>query len=365
MALAKRQISKILFRHVSREFLIPFACSVLAFAFLFMVNNIFDDLKDFTSHSAPFQAFFKYVLALQPHNLLNVVPVSVLLATSFMTVMLGRNNELCAMRTAGLSLAVCAIPVWIYSLVACVLVALISESWGERCLDYARSIQEEYGIHSHSRLAPIALNNTIQHRDWALLPTQQANSFTNVILRQFDADGNTLYVLAAKAAKGDAKGHWTFENAVKQTIDKKGVATAVESHDVMELDFEETPGDLHEVTSPMEKITFGQAYRLLHRATPPSPKVAHRLRTVLWYNLTFPLASLVAALFGFSMTIANQRSEIMRGFAGAVGMLVLFYIVGQVIFVIGKNGWLPPFIAGAVPSLAFTVGGIFNVWRKQ
>ena len=93
--------------------------------------------------------------------------------------------------------------------------------------------------------------------------------------------------------------------------------------------------------------------------------MAQRLRTILWYNLTFPLASLVAAMFGFSMTIANQRSGIMRGFACAVGMLVLFYIVGQVFFVIGKNGWLPPFVAGALPALAFMAGGVANVWRKQ
>ena len=365
MALEKRHISKILFRHVSREFLIPFACSVLAFAFLFMVNNIFDDLKAFSSHHAPTHAFIMYILALQPHNLLNVVPVSVLLATSFMTVMLGRNNELCAMRTAGLSLAVCAIPVWIYSALACVLVAAISESWGERCLEYAHGIQVKYGILSHKQMAPIAFNNSLMHRDWALLPQRGTDSFTDVVIRQYDDEGNTISILAAKTASGDSHGRWRFENGIRQTLDKRGVAVSSEPFDKLELEFSETPRDLREVVSPMQTITFMQAYRLLHRPTPPTEKMAQRLRTILWYNLTFPLASLVAAMFGFSMTIANQRSGIMRGFACAVGMLVLFYIVGQVFFVIGKNGWLPPFVAGALPALAFMAGGVANVWRKQ
>ena len=365
MASEKRHISKILFWHVSREFLIPFACSVLAFAFLFMVNNIFDDLKAFSAHKAPMDAFVMYIIALQPHNLLNVVPVSVLLATSFMTVMLGRNNELCAMRTAGLSLAVCAIPVWIYSAVACLLVAAISESWGERCLEYASEIKVKYGIQSHRQLAPIAFSNALIHRDWALLPNRGTDVFSDVVIRQYDDDGNTVSILAAKSASGNEKGIWTFENGVQQAFDKRGVTVSSEPFKRLELTLTETPRDLREVISPMQTITFMQAYRLLHRPTPPTEKMAHRLRTILWYNLTFPLASLVAAMFGFSMTIANQRSGIMRGFACAVGMLVLFYIVGQVFFVIGKNGWLPPFVAGAMPSLAFMAGGVANVWRKQ
>ena len=65
------------------------------------------------------------------------------------------------------------------------------------------------------------------------------------------------------------------------------------------------------------------------------------------------------------MTITGQRSEAMRGFAGAVGLLVLYYIVGQVLFVAGKNGWLPPFVAGALPNLLFTTAGAFLVWRRQ
>jgi lipopolysaccharide export LptBFGC system permease protein LptF len=33
--------------------------------------------------------------------------------------------------------------------------------------------------------------------------------------------------------------------------------------------------------------------------------------------------------------------------------------------VMGKNGWLPAFVAGALPSLTFTAAGIVTMWRKQ
>ena len=126
------RVSPLIFKYVLREFLIPLVCALAAFAFLFLVNNVFDDLPDFMSKDVPMRIVLAYFLSLQPHNLLNVIPISVLLAASFMTVMMGRNNELCAMRAAGMSLLTCALPVWIVALVACFCAICIGEFWGQR-----------------------------------------------------------------------------------------------------------------------------------------------------------------------------------------------------------------------------------------
>ena len=97
------RVSPLIFKYVLREFMIPLACALAAFAFLFLVNNVFDDLPDFMSKDVPMRVVLAYFLSLQPHNLLNVIPISVLLAASFMTVMMGRNNELSAMRRFALA----------------------------------------------------------------------------------------------------------------------------------------------------------------------------------------------------------------------------------------------------------------------
>ena len=114
-----------------------------------------------------------------------------------------------------------------------------------------------------------------------------------------------------------------------------------------------------------EGVTTREALSILWSDVAPSPQMARHLRTAVWNNITFPLASLVGAFFGVALTIANQRSEIMKGFAGAIGILVLFYLVGQVFMVLGKNGWLPPFVAGGLPSLVFACAGFAVMWRKQ
>ena len=138
------RVSPLIFKYVLREFMIPLVCALAAFAFLFLVNNVFDDLPDFMSKNVPIRVVMAYFLSLQPHNLLNVIPISVLLAASFMTVMMGRNNELCAMRAAGMSLLTCALPVWLVACVACVCAICIGEFWGPAGLHNASRIRREW-----------------------------------------------------------------------------------------------------------------------------------------------------------------------------------------------------------------------------
>ena len=50
------RVSPLIFKYVLREFMIPLACALAAFAFLFLVNNVFDDLPDFMSKNPTFPA---------------------------------------------------------------------------------------------------------------------------------------------------------------------------------------------------------------------------------------------------------------------------------------------------------------------
>lgn len=359
-----RHFSKKLFMHVAREFTIPFLCAILAFVFLFLINNVFDDLGDFTSRNAPWQAVMSYFLALLPGNLTNVLPISTLLATSFMTVMLGRNNELCAMRSAGLSLAMCALPVWLVAVVAAIVTFALNESWVQASQEYAETIKLQFSSSKKAKLKVLAVSHQTYLRDW-YVHADGSNAFTNVVVRQFDDKGFSQWVITAQRAAKTDNGDWLFEKGTFLQLNAAQKNIRPVSFDSKTLQLEERLEDFADMASAISSVSVKKAMDILLRDNPPPEKVAHKLKTSVWFNLTFPLASIVAALFGFSMTIANQRSDAMKGFAMSVGMLVLFYCVGQVFYAIGKNGWMPPFIAGAFPNLAFFCAGIFNVWRKQ
>ncbi len=355
--------------HIFREFFFPLLCALLAFSLLFLLNDVFDDLPDFTDTQIPFRIVAWYFLCKLPLNLLNVVPMSSLLATSFMTVLLRKNNELCAIRSAGLSLAVCASYVWLTALLLCVAVWVVGEKVGPQCQLELEKIQNQWLERKpESKQRQLMFQNYAEKRNWFFQDFQAQGHCTAVLLRQFQPNGRTAWVLTANKAEWK-DGQWVFldgevyaytyaadgipERQLPDKFSRKSIALV------------ETPAAISEQSKELEMLTMREILSILKSGSLSSGKNRNQLKMLLWHRLTFPLASLIGALFGFALSLVEGRAGVMRGFASAVGLLVLFYVVGQFTLVLGKNNYLSPFLAGALPALLFLLVGIVLVYKRQ
>jgi lipopolysaccharide export system permease protein len=363
---SRRGISAILTRYFCREFTLPLLCSLLAFAALFLLNDVFDDLPDFLNKGIPARVALSYFLAKQPAHLINVIPISVLLAASFMMMMMGKNSELTAMRAAGLSLGSCAWPIWLAALLMCLAVFAIGESWGPAGARIADDIRREWIDKKDEALTHLAFSNAQEKRDWFIEELKADDKAQGLIVRQYRPDGSTDWVLNALSAEY-LNGCWIFIAGDIKHYDLQGalIVGAPEFFHRHQECFPEAPVDLRNHSKDWELLSIRELRRVLHGKILPASQVQRLLKVMFWHHLCFPLASLVAALFGIALSISQERSGAVKGFATAVIMLVLFYLVGQLSMVLGKNGWLPAFVAGAVPSLAFSAAGIITILRKQ
>ena len=180
-SLHSRRLSPCVLGYIARNFLTPYIGAIIGFMALFMlVDSINGDMRDFLEANTktrrlmemqaaeaaqptppalaqpesnqtgapgqantpgtpaatrqpkliPWSVIITYLLAKQPQNLTYVIPFACLLAASFMTMVMGKNSELTALRAAGLSLFTCCIPVWIAAALSCIAMLGINESWG-------------------------------------------------------------------------------------------------------------------------------------------------------------------------------------------------------------------------------------------
>ncbi len=358
----KRRQSIILTKYMFKGFLLPFACALLGFAALFLLNNFFDDISDFMNAQVPIGTTIRYFLLKQPANLTNVIPISALLAASFMTLMMGRHNELTALRAAGLSLGACMIPVWCLAVVASLTVFAINESWGPACAKQAEQI-DRLMIHTKRKEGQVSFHHPVENRDWSFSKLAPDGTGENLILRQAPRNGQKGWLLTAKNTRFQ-DGEWILNNGFLQEEGENGkiIHTTFEER---RLTISETPADILAHSKNWELATIRELLVLLKSDILSDANSRATLRTLIWHRLFFPLAAIIAALFGVSLTIATDRSGLMKGFASAVFLLVFYYLVAQFFLVLGKNGYLPPFLAGAFPALAFLAAAITVVWRKQ
>jgi len=367
----RRRAPRRLWGHILREFLLPLFSCLAAFSTLFLLFSILDDFEDMSKVQVPVRIMVTYFLAKIPQDMVNVIPVSVLMATSYMTVTLGKNNELTAMRASGLSLPMCAMPVWLVSILLCLVSLGIAEKWAPKCRDVCEEIQRVWvdgKKPQHKLELPVVYASPATARDWFFRSFRRQDTMRNVVVRQYDSTGRTCWVLDCQEADWQ-NGVWTFRQGSIATYDYGQDA----SHPVISRDdfaerrenWLETPEDIYEDTQVSGTLNVSSMLRTLRATGDASPKKANYLKVMIWNRLTFPLASLVGACFGFALSLVSGRSGVMQGFASAIGLLVLFYIIGELTAVLGKNGTLGPFLGGGASNILFTLGGFWLVWKRR
>lgn len=363
-----RSLPWMLWRYVTAETLPKLLLCLAGFIMVFLLLRVTDDLADFNLAIISLWKVILYFLATVPGDLVNVIPMSMLLATSWMTVKLGKNNEMTAMRSSGLSLAVCATPVWILALVLCLLSFGISEFLATPCASFCEELKRQGdNRESKRKKEAIACLDQVTNRDWYLIDLDSEGKGTGVVIRQYDGQGRTSWVISAREAVY-RPGEWQFLKGEEKiySYDSDGFPqiAEVKAFDQLERDFPEEPQHILDSSKSFETLRLAALLRMLHQGG-LDPDTVRLLKTMVWNRLTFPLASLVGALFGFSLSLATGRGGVMKGFASAVGLLVVFVVFGQATMILGKAGMLSPFLAGGVGNLLFTAGGIWLVWKRR
>ena len=94
-----------------------------------------------------------------------------------------------------------------------------------------------------------------------------------------------------------------------------------------------------------------------------NPNMAANLRciyaSILFNRLACPWACFLCAFFAFPLATKNERSGIFTAIATAVGIAVLYQVLNEVFMVAGKNGYIPPILAGITPTVVFGAYGVY------
>ncbi|MFO7820656.1 MAG: LptF/LptG family permease [Lentisphaeria bacterium] len=368
----RRKLSAILFWYFTRRFLLPLFCCLAAFCVLFLISDVLNDLEDFIEAGAPAGRIILYFLMRQPVNIVNILPMSILLAAVYMLSMLGRHGEITAVRAAGLSITTCAMPVWCFAVLAAGLQFWLNENIGPafeaRSVMLQERLSESSGAVPQEKHILLAFRNPATHRDWFFESFSRDRPKHGVLIKQFRQKGNGLR-WELKAASAEVKhGQWVFYNGTRWHYvkgDRLPVPGKTEQFDELRLSLEETPGKIFTSLRPVEELSSLEMYRIVQNRPKMPTSTRNVFWTSIWYRLMWPLSCIVAALFGVGMTIGNERSGAMIGVASALGLMVAYYLVTQIFLMLGRGGLAPPFLAAALPPTIFITWGAWQVYRKR
>lgn len=308
-------------RYVVREFLGIFIPTLLGFVLLYLIVDFFDRLDILLRHDASVYAAMKYFAFKVPLMVTQVLPPAVLVSCLVGLGLLGRHNEITAMRAAGVSLVQTARPLLLTALV----ISVAALAWDEGLVPYcSREFQrvnnteirkrEQRGIFSDREIwyrGKQGIYN-IEHVD------QKRGKLYGLTVYRIGPDFSLGAILDVPVATWNG-GHWQADDATEHIVGPSG---ELESRPIRvdTLLISETLGDFLEVHREPEELSYLELRQRIERlgaqGIDPSGYAVD-----LQMKLAVPFASFVLAWVGIPLAGRVRRNPSIAATLGA-GLLV-------------------------------------------
>ena len=236
-------INPVLDKYILREFLTPFSVLILAFVMLFLIGDIFNDLEDFLSKKAPMNIIVSYFLLKLPYNISFVLPISVLLACMYTMANFGRNMEITAMRSSGISLMRCGGTIFVVGFLVSMVnfyfnEKLVPESEREADIIMKRVTKGEERV--RRMYSMLTYRSPDKRRTWLFTFFNNDGEHEDVTLKFYREDGTLGEDISADKAVFTSGG-WLFKNAHITEYSKDGLLP-------------KSPKDMNEYLVPNSRI---------------------------------------------------------------------------------------------------------------
>lgn len=355
---------RILDRYLIRGFLVPLAYCLAAFLLIYVIYDLSAHLDNYIEEGIPLYMLANYYRIQLPLVLVNVIPLSILLAVIYCLGSLSRQNEITAMRASGVSIYRITLPFLLLGVFFTALLFYLNENFAPEA--YARSerlIEEHSRDKEREKLQPIAFYNPLAERAWAGRWKTGGQNLQDVSIRNFQNRQVVEKISARRASFLDGE-WWLFDGTIQRYDGRGHLRGTEEEFSKRRFAFSEKPDDF----LSSQKDSISMSYRELSRNMafyPSDSDIYGRKLVDLRYKIAFPFVGVTIILISLPLAVGTARG----GAAGSVGMSIAlfmsYYTFLMISLALGRRGTLPPWVAAWLPNLAFSGVGIVLLYRSQ
>jgi lipopolysaccharide export system permease protein len=358
--------------YILREYMIHFMVLMLLCVILFLMGDVFNDLSDFLKENAKMSDILTYFLLKMPGNIRFVLPISVLLAAMWTMAKFGKNLEVTAMRASGVSLFRCGGSLMIVGLIVTAINIWFNEKLvpkfnREAEVVFYSATNDEQKL--REALTMMTYRSPDKLRTWLFKNFDATGDQQQITLKKYRQNKTLEWDIQAQSSRYEPGRGWTFFKARLTPYTNDGLMPKPSKYfEVLvkdEKSLPETPKDILDFVKPAEELSSIDIISLLRKTKNMAPKLKAIYWTVFYHRMAFPWSCFLAVFLGIPLATKNERSGIMLAIVSAVLLIVSYYVISMVFVVLGKQQWLPPFIAGVSPTLAFIIFGWYNVLKLR
>ena len=329
-----------------------------------MMAAIYENFRDLIQLGARVGDMLLYYGTLMPSFLSIVLPLSMLLSLLFVLSKFHRNNELMAVRAAGLNIFATTRSLWLAGLALCGVSLLLNARVVPWSVEASRSLLQGFRYDAEARATPggmlglvssVAFDNQQQNRMWFINRYSRfSETAYGVTVSELDWRRREKTRLMAREARYDKVRHsWTFVDGREMWFDPEQgelmrtvtFATRTIPH------FTEDPSLMLLIDRKPTELSFNELRRITaYFSTEDNPKFLRY--AVRYYGLLFDtLGPLIIIAIAIPFAASGVRVSPAVGVSKSIGLFFIYFILTGIVTPLGGKGFLDPIWAALMPNL--------------
>ncbi|HWF45134.1 MAG TPA: LptF/LptG family permease [Candidatus Kapabacteria bacterium] len=362
---------KLLDRYVLRQFFLATLVSIVGFIVIYIAVDLMEKLDKFLDKQVPFTIVVEYYINFTPQIIALILPVGLLLGSLFATGRMSVQNEIVAMRSAGISLYRLMAPFVIASAIISV-GSIYFDGWvlpkaNARVEEIIRDyVKEDLISNSEFNMYLQDSPTTIVSMSDYSLGQARAN---RVSVEDFDPRDVTRLVSRIDASLmmwDSTKREWYLQGATERRFASDTSAEIVQKLTPQQsyMHFTFTPAELHERLLKMDEMTNSELARRIDQKRRSGQDVAQDL---VDYSSRYAMAftSLIVVLFGVPFASRKKRGGLSFEFSIAIAIAFVFLTFTKISQTFGYTGQVPPLLTAWLADGLFLLGATIVIWKAQ
>lgn len=352
-------------RYLLAEWLKMLGLLLAATMGLLLMTALYDNLRDLIQVGAGAEDILLYYATLMPSHLTVVLPLSMLLSLLFVLGKLHRNNELTAIRAAGLNIFSTTRALWLAGIVLCGVSLLLNARVVPWSVETSRGLMESFEFRAEAKQADgrslglvssVAFDNRPQNRMWFINRySRYSGKAFGVTVSELDGRRREKTRLVAREATYDAaRRAWTFHDGRELWFDPElgELMRSVTFAEKTVPHLNEDPALMLLIDREPQDLSFNELGRITdHFHAEQSPKVVRY--EVRYYTVLFStLGPLIVIAIAVPFAVSGVRVSPAVGVSKSIGLFFIYYLLSSVATLLGGKGYIEPIWAAAMPNLA-------------
>ncbi len=358
---------KLIDRYLIREFLIPLCYCLAAFMLIYVIYDLSAHLDNYIEDRVPMRFLFHYYMIQMPLVMVQVIPLSILLAIVYCVGALSRHNEITAMRATGITVYRIMLPYLCLGACFTGVIFYLNERHAPRAYEESKKFLEDASgrrDEEKGKMRPLAFFNSKEGRSWAgQWGPPRGGELKGVSVRSFRNGQVVETISAAKASYLDRE-WWFFDGSIQRYDSKGRVRGNEETFAKRRFPFGEKPEDFRSSQKESVSMNIGELWRNM-ALYPKDSEIYGKKLVDLHYKIAFPFVGITIVLIALPLSISSTRGGAAGSAGLSIALCISYYVVGMVSLSLGHGGRLPAWFASWLPNIVFSAAGLVLLYRNR